>query len=172
MDISQYFIGPNINMEEICLADSATTHTILRNKKYFSCLMMREANVTTISGSTNLIEGSRKANILLPGGTRFVIDDALFSSKSQRNLLSFKDIRRNGYHIETTNDENIEYLQITMILLGKKCILEKLPAFSSGLYYTNISTIETHAVVNQKFIDTNTFTIWHDQLGHPGSIMM
>ena len=48
----------------------------------------------------------------------------------------------------------------------------KLPVFSSGLYYTNISTIEAHAIVNQKFTDENNFIVWHDRLGHPGSIMM
>ncbi|PIN02860.1 hypothetical protein CDL12_24620 [Handroanthus impetiginosus] len=53
---------------------------------------MAKANVNTISGSTKLIEGSERANVLLPKGTRFVIDDTLFSSKFQRNLLSFKDI--------------------------------------------------------------------------------
>ncbi|PIN15441.1 hypothetical protein CDL12_11914 [Handroanthus impetiginosus] len=109
---------------------------------------MAEANVNTISGSTKLIEGSGRANILLPGGTKFVVDDALFSSKSKKNLLSFKDIRRNRYHIDTINESNIEYLCITKIVSRKKCILEKLPAFSSALYYTNISMVETHAIVN------------------------
>ena len=56
--------------------------------------------------------------------------------------------------------------------MGKKNILEKLPVFSSGLYYTNISTNEAHAIVNQKFTDENNFIVWHDRLGHPGSIMM
>ena len=46
----------------------------------------------TISDSAKLIEGSGRANILLPGGTKIHIDDALYSTKSQRNLLSFKDI--------------------------------------------------------------------------------
>ena len=48
--------------------------------------------MNTISGSEKLIEGSGRANILLPGGTKIHIDDALYSTKSQRNLLSFKDI--------------------------------------------------------------------------------
>ncbi|MCF6774923.1 GAG-pre-integrase domain-containing protein, partial [Corynebacterium sp. MC-12] len=87
-------------------------------------------------------------------------------------LLSFKDIRSNGYHVETTNEKGIEYLCITNIISGNKCILEKLPAFSSGLYYTYISTIETYAIVNQKFTNHNHFVVWHDRLGHPGSIMM
>ena len=94
-----------------------------------------------------------------PEEQKIHIDDALYSTKSQRNLLSFKDIRRNGYHIETTNEGNTEYLYITNVVSGKKNILEKLPAFSSGLYYTNISTIEAHAIVNQKFTDENNFIV-------------
>ena len=29
-----------------------------------------------------------------------------------------------------------------------------------------------NAIIDQKFIDTNNLIIWHDRLGHPGSIMM
>ena len=65
-----------------------------------------------------------------------------------------------------------EYLYIITIVSGKKCVLEKLPALSSRLYYINISMIETHTLLNKKFIDLNTFIIWHDWLGHPGPIMM
>lgn len=161
-----------MNGGDICLADSATTHTILQNKKYFSSFIMQKANVSTISGSAKLIEGSGRANIFLPGGTKFEIDEALYSPRSQRNLLSFKDIRRNGYHIETTCEGKIEYLHITSIISGNKSVLEKLPAFSSGLYYTRIRTIETNVVVNKKLTNHNNFVVWHERLGHPGSIMM
>ena len=41
---------------------------------------------------------------MLLNGTRFHINDALYSSKSTRNLLSYKDIRKNGYHIESMNE--------------------------------------------------------------------
>lgn len=106
-------VGTNINNEDMCLADSATTHTILKDKKYFSYLVMQEANVCTISGTTKIIEGSGRANILLPEGTILHINIALYSSKSHRNLLSFKDIRSNGYHIERTMKEilNISILR-------------------------------------------------------------
>ncbi|TYJ14716.1 hypothetical protein E1A91_A10G135800v1, partial [Gossypium mustelinum] len=100
------------------------------------------------SDSSKLIQGSRRAIILLPKGAKFVIDDALFSTKSQRNLLSFKDIRINEYHIKTMNEKNIEYLYITNVECGKKYALERLPAFSSGLYYTHISEIEAHVTTN------------------------
>ncbi|TYG80371.1 hypothetical protein ES288_D02G210900v1, partial [Gossypium darwinii] len=111
-----------------------------------------DGHVNTISGSSKLIEGFGRAIILLPKGTKFVINDAIHFIKSQRNLLSFKDIHLNGYHIDTMNEKNIEYLYITNVEYGKKYVLERLPAFSSGLYYTHISAIETHVTTNQKSI--------------------
>ena len=156
----------------VCLIDSATTHTILKNLTYFSYLKRQTTSVSTICGNAKLIEGSGRAHTILPKGTKLVIEEALYSEKSQRNLLSFKDIRKNGYHIETTNEGNVEYLCITTIVSGKKSVLERLPAFCSGLYYTNISSIEAHAIVNLQLTNHSEFIIWHNRLGHPGSIMM
>ena len=157
---------------DVCLADYATTHTILRDKRYFLSLTLTSGNVCTISGTSNLIGGSRRANIMLPKGTRLHINDALYSSKSIRNLLSFKDIRRIGYHIETMNDGNKECLYITSIVSSKKLVVETLLAFSTGLYHTTINPIESYVVVNQKFNDPKTFVLWHDRLGLPRSSMM
>jgi hypothetical protein len=67
-----------------------------------------ETHVNTIFYISNLIEGSRRAYIFLPEEIKLIINDALYSSKSRRNLLSFKDIRRNGYHIETKTENNID----------------------------------------------------------------
>ena len=106
-----------MNGDDVCLIDCATTHTILRDKRYFLELTLMKANVSTIY-PTNLVEGSRRANITLLNGTRFHINDALYFSKSRRNLLSFKDICKNGYHIETMNENNVEYLYITSIISG------------------------------------------------------
>ena len=159
------------NGGDICLADSATTHTILRDRKYFSSLIPTRVGVTTISGPSDVIQGSGKAQIMLPNGTILSIQNALYATRSTRNLLSFKDIRLNGYHIETKSAENVEYLCITSNDTQKR-ILEKLRGMSSGLYYTYIRTIESHTVMNQKFIDSKVYMLWHDRLGHPGSTMM
>ena len=61
---------------------------------------------------------------MLPNGTRFHINDALYSRKSIRKLLSFKDIRRNGYHIETMNEGSKECLYIISIVSGNRLIME------------------------------------------------
>ena len=78
-----------------------------------------KANVSIISSTTNLVEGSRRANITLPNGTRFHINDTLYSSKSRINLLNFKDIRRNGYHIETMNEDNVEFFTLLPLYLAR-----------------------------------------------------
>ena len=51
--------------DDVCLASCATTHTILLDKSYFLSLTLISGNVSTISGTSNLIEGYGKANIML-----------------------------------------------------------------------------------------------------------
>ncbi|GAV71043.1 hypothetical protein CFOL_v3_14537, partial [Cephalotus follicularis] len=107
-----------------------------------------KANVGTISGTSDLIEGSGMTSFVLSNGTQMRITDTLYLTKSRRNLLSFKDIRLNGYHIEITNENGKEYLYIIGNASGRKQILEKLSGLSSGLYIMKIRTIESHNVVD------------------------
>ena len=130
-----------MNRGDVCLADCATKHIILRHKKYFLYLTLTNVNVCAISSTANLIKGFERANIMLPNGIRFHINDALYSSKSKMNFLSFKDIYINSYHIETMNEGNTKCLYITFIVSSKKLIMEKLSAFSFGLYHTNMKSI-------------------------------
>ena len=105
---------------DACHVDCVTTHTILRDTKYFSNLTLIPCNVQTMSGPVDLSKGSGKDIIVLLNGTKFQIDDTLYSNKSNRNLLSFKDIRRNGYHIEIMSHNGNEYL----LIAGQKQIFE------------------------------------------------
>ena len=61
----------------------------------------------------------------------------------------------------------IEFLNIKS---ERKYILEELRMLCCGLYCTKITMTESYAVVNTKFSDT--FKIWHQRLGHIGSVMM
>jgi hypothetical protein len=70
------------NEDDICLVDSATTHTILKSKVHFSFLVVHDAIVNIISGSAKLIEGPRRAIIMLTCGTKINISEALYSPKS------------------------------------------------------------------------------------------
>jgi len=50
----------------MCPIDSATTYTILKINKIFSCLIIQDINVSIIYSTTNIFEDSRRAIILLP----------------------------------------------------------------------------------------------------------
>ena len=153
---------------DLCIADSGATHTILKSKRYFYELKQTKGIVNTISGPVDLIEGVGKANISLPNGTKLIIENALFSPKSTRNLLSFKNIYYNGYDTQSRTAGNEKYLHI----ISKDQILEKLPMLHSGLHYTHINVPQAHMAVKENFCDPETFNLWHDRLGHPGSTML
>jgi hypothetical protein len=156
------------NLEDICIPDSGATHTILKEKKYFSELRPTQATINAISGPADLIEGTRKAHFMLPNGTRFLINNALFSPKSKRNLLSFNDIHHNGYDTQTVTIDDKKFMHI----IYKNHVLERLPTLGSGLHYTYISMIESHMVLKEKSCDLGILSLWHDRLGHPGTTMM
>ena len=61
----------------LCLVDSATTHTILKNKKFFHTLIEKRGSVTTIANDNVLIVGFERVSLILPMGTKLIIDDAL-----------------------------------------------------------------------------------------------
>ena len=94
------------------MANNTITYKILNKKKYFEYLTLTKANFITISGPTDIIKGATMTNILLSNNTNLSIKDALYSPKSRRNSLSFKDIQANGYHIETIDEDRKEYIYI------------------------------------------------------------
>ena len=75
---------------------------------------LKNVNISTKAGIASLKEDYGQANILFPKGMYLKISDALYSpsSKSKSSLLSLKDIRMNGFHIETMGERNKEFLQI------------------------------------------------------------
>ena len=157
--------------EELCLVDSGTTNSILREIKYFQTLKNREGKVLTIAGRDTVIVGSGRAIITLPMGTQITIEDALLYPDSTRTLLSYRDIRQNGFHIETHMDNREEFLLLTKQNGYGKRICEKIPSLTSGLYYTYIKPI-AHVAYKVIFQNVDAFHTWHDRLGHPGIGMM
>src|SRR5690606_30375782 len=157
------------DQKDVLVGDSGSSHTILKDKRYVISLTLNSANISTIAGISSLIEGHGQATVMLPMGTQLEISNALFSPSSMRSLLSFKDIRMTGLHVETLDEENKEFLQIYELVQGHKKTLERIPALSTGLYHTKICMVEANAT-SKTTIDQ--FTLWHDRLGHPGSTMM
>ena len=74
-------------------------------------------------------------------GTSLTIEDVLLYPDSTCTLLSYRDIRKNGFHVETHADNIEEFLLIIKDHGYGKETLEKVPALPFGLYYTNIKPV-------------------------------
>jgi hypothetical protein len=118
-----------------------------------------------------MIVGSSRATIILPMVTQIVIEDALLYHDSTRTLLSYRDICKNGIHVETYDEDKEEFLILTKLTGYGKQICEKIPTLESGLYYTYIKSIN-HVIYKVIFQNVDSFQTWHDRLGHPGIGMM
>ncbi|KAJ1264519.1 hypothetical protein BS78_08G007400 [Paspalum vaginatum] len=150
-DLSQIFMILNPSKEELCLVDGCTANSILTEIKYFQTFTKREGNILTIAGRDALTVGSGRAIITLPMGTQIVIEDALLYPYSTRTLLSYRDIRKNGRHVETYEQNKEEFLLLTRLTGYGKQICEKIPTLDFGLYYIYIKPTKhvTYKVIFQ-----------------------
>ena len=62
----------------------------------FSFVILRNANVHTISSPVEIIDEFENAIIILPNGTTLHIENALLSGRSKRNILASKMYSRIG----------------------------------------------------------------------------
>ena len=76
-------------------------------------LLQRKKEIFWQSRDDATIVGTGRATIVLPMGTHMTIEDALLYLDSKRTLLNYRDIRQNGFYIETGDDNNKEFLLIT-----------------------------------------------------------
>ena len=120
-------------------------------------MTLHKANVHTISGPIEMIDDSGNAIIMLSNGTTLHIEDALPSTKTKRNLLNFKNVRCNGYHLETINENDIDCLCIISYKMGIKTIHEKIKTSISGLYCVPIRAIKSYANMSWKLINLDEF---------------
>ena len=124
--------------EDVCLLDSATTHSILKDKNYFSTMTLRKANVHTISGPVEMIDGFGNATIMLSNDTILHIEDAL---------------------LNTIIEADIDCLCIISYKIGIKTIHEKIKTSISGLYCVPIRAIESYASMSWKLINPDEFEL-------------
>jgi hypothetical protein len=128
-------------VEKMCLVDSCTINSILRETKKLQTLTRRFKNVLTIAGRNATIVGSGRATITFPNGTQVPIENALLYPDSTRTLISFRDIRKSGLHVCTHEDNKEKFLLITKTSGYGHKILERIPSTPSRLYYTYIKLV-------------------------------
>jgi len=94
-------------------------------------------------------------------GTQITMEDALLYPDSTCTLLSFRDVRKNGFHVETHMDNKEKFLLFTKLTGYGKQICEKISSLQTGLYFTYTKPIE-HVAYKIIFQDVNAFQNWHD----------
>ena len=72
-NMETHLVGSSIGDNDLCLADSASTHTILKDKKFFSFLIMQGSDVNTISGSAKLIGAPEELLYCYPEEQKFIL---------------------------------------------------------------------------------------------------
>ena len=94
-------------------------------------------------GSNQIEEGHGPATITLPQGTTIHIKSAVYAPNATRNLISFRDIRENGYHIHTSQDQNQEVIHIVTNTSDGMLIKETLFAYPLGFYVTQLNAFHS-----------------------------
>lgn len=160
---TQTAIDLTLSNSDCCIVDSGASHLILQDKAYFEEVTPHKGKVTTIMGQHQLEEGYGPAILILPRGTTIQLSSAIYAPNATQNLLSFKDIRENGFHIQTSSKDLEEHLHIISKTPHGTQIRETLKALLLGLYITRIRNprVETLAATTTK--------TWHQRLGHPGT---
>ena len=113
--------------------------------------------MTAIVGNNGHIVGSSQAIVVLPNGTRIFIEEAFLYPGATRTLLTFKDIRRSGYHVTTACVGGAEYLHITSTNECETKVVEKAQGTSSGLYYSRIKPPPEFVAMSTIFKNPESF---------------
>jgi hypothetical protein len=97
------------------------------------------------------IVGSTRATIVLPMSTQVTIENVFLYPDSTHTLLSYRNIRKNGLHVITHEDNNKEFLNIIKKNRDDHDIIKRIHSLPSGLYYTYIKLIPhvTYKVIFQ-----------------------
>ena len=122
-------------------------------------------------GPSNVVQGRGPIQFLLPNSTLIDITYALYVSRGNITLLSFKDIRANRYHAKMHDENGKEFFCITSNNCERKRILEKFMCLSNRLYATTIQAIESNNVIRDDLLDSDTYWLWHDRLDHLSRVL-
>ena len=163
----------------MALLDSASTHTILRDLKYFEffgreCEAWRTCELNIVAGRQNLKFREGWARVVLPRGATLVCNHAMYAPDAHRSLINFWDLRSHGIHVMTALRDAEEILELWQ---GQKCLATAMCG-ASGLYEIMISCLPNRRKTMQpsggsaySVTIPNKNNLWHRQMGHPGTIM-
>ncbi|KAL2607708.1 hypothetical protein R1flu_026281 [Riccia fluitans] len=104
------------------------------------------------------------------------ISDTIYALHARRNLIAFRTLRENRYHLMIGDDKGLEVLRLMKKdIHGMQC-LETFSMFGNKLYTVHINpSIHRDLIVGANVITTMTseeYTHWHARLGHIGNAVL
>lgn len=198
-DVENYMTisGQRSSNPNEALLDSASTHTILTNPKFFHFEGNDDAwqhcTLITMAGSRNIKFREGRATVILPGGFPLNCERAMYAPDAPRSLISYRDLRARKIHVSTAVENDEEVLELRQGLT----ILATAKAGADGLYtivikspdnVSPVSLIDEEEVCKAAWASVpNAFSrnlakglstdikakpdIWHERLGHPGTTL-
>ncbi|KAG0587687.1 hypothetical protein KC19_2G183600 [Ceratodon purpureus] len=150
---------------DMALLDSGSTHTILRDPRYFDFSRQesetwrhgptasrrdseawRTCELSTVAGKRKMTFREGRAKVKLPGGATLIYSHAMFAPEAQRSLISFRDLRAHGIHALTAIRDGEEILNL---MQGDKC-LATARCGANGLYEIPISCLSEGQTLAQE----------------------
>ena len=148
------------------MVNNATTNSILRDKSHFlSTTHIPDKMITTITRTISFSQYMGDASIQLPNGIVLHLKDAIWALAATQNLLSFKDIHKNGFKIATQNEQ---YSSLLHILDEKSEVIETFKSYPSGVFTIPFYSIQEERNNTQVF--STQIEVWHSRLGHSGKL--
>lgn len=167
-DLEAYMTNRTSNDESNdALIDSATTHTILRDRRFFikKSSTWQTKNMMTMAGANAFCFQEGTVMVKLPAGSIIKCKHGMFAPSTPRSLITYRDVRINGYHLSTVTLNRKEVL----VLTKNHEIVEKAFATENGLYRI---AIRPPIIFNfASSISESRVSLWHGRLGHPRSTL-
>ena len=88
-----------------------------------------------------MIIGFGRGTLIFSMGTQLAIEDTFLHSNLNNTLLSYKNIRHKGFHVETHNDEYQFIIKLTDVL--SKCLKEFLQYLRDCIYIKLVEMLRT-----------------------------
>ena len=130
------------------LLDSASTHTILTNPRFFNFSNNEEnwqhCTIITMAGRRNIRFREGPATVVLPGGFTLNCERAMYAPDAPRSLISYRDLRMRNIHVSTAVENSEEVLELRQGLR----ILATARAGDDGLYKIVIAPLDNGSPIS------------------------
>ena len=152
--------------DSIFFLDSCTTHTIIKDLKFFVEIQSQQISIGTIGPNATDIGDGYGPAILLIDDIRLEVPTAIYAPRAMRQLISFRDLSINQVNFFNERDmiTNENYLVLSKVVDTNALKTVKCHMQPDGFYVISAKPT-VQAITNTTNCSVN---VWHARMGHPG----